>query len=46
MGCNVSGLNANANSYGNVEANDDAGNCNVNEDGNSNCEVNEEGGEK
>ena len=36
--CSVSGLNANANNDGNVNANDtDNYNCNVNNDGSSNC---------
>ena len=45
--CYVPGLNANANSNGNVNADDNAGSyCRVFGDGNSNCEVNVDGGEK
>ena len=35
--CNVAGLNANSNLNGNVNANDDSWNCEVNEDGTSEC---------
>ena len=41
MLCSASGVNANANTNGIVNANDDSWKCNVNNTGNSNCDDDE-----